>query len=161
MVEYELVLRRINGYKYSKDPVVGCLYLQLFDYGKAGDIGKCLPMSEFDNECSHFLCHTIEPPIRDTYGCIPEGLFSIKISRSPKFGRMLPEILFVPGRSGIRIHAGNTVKDTHGCILVGNILSESIDTPQLVSSRETLSRVMDIIKKYRIRKIVVFEELPF
>lgn len=38
---------------------------------------------------------------------------------SPKFKRELPEVLNVPHFSGIRIHRGNTHKDTLGCILVG------------------------------------------
>jgi len=31
----------------------------------------------------------------------------------------LPEILNVKGFTGIRIHSGNTAKDSLGCILVG------------------------------------------
>ena len=52
---------------------------------------------------------------------IPAGLYSIENSKSPKFKRELP-LLYnaaVPARRGIRIHVGNTVKDSSGCVLVG------------------------------------------
>lgn len=37
---------------------------------------------------------------------------------SPKFGKTFS--LDSPGRSGIIFHAGNTTKDTQGCILIGD-----------------------------------------
>lgn len=52
---------------------------------------------------------------------IPAGLYSIENSVSPKFKRELP-LLYnaaVPARRGIRIHVGNSVKDSSGCVLVG------------------------------------------
>jgi len=52
---------------------------------------------------------------------IPAGLYSIENSKSPKFKRELP-LLYnaaVPAKRGIRIHVGNSVKDSSGCVLVG------------------------------------------
>ena len=50
---------------------------------------------------------------------IPTGVYAVKLTYSPKYKRMMPEVLNVPGFSGIRIHSGNTAKDSLGCILLG------------------------------------------
>lgn len=51
--------------------------------------------------------------------CIPFGTYKITVDESPKFGRELPRLHNVSSFSGILIHRGNTIKDTAGCILVG------------------------------------------
>lgn len=50
---------------------------------------------------------------------IPRGSYEVIVNYSQHFGKYLPELLNVPGYTGIRIHAGNTGADTDGCILVG------------------------------------------
>ena len=52
---------------------------------------------------------------------IPCGEYNLNVSKSQRFCRMLPLVYNdeVPMRRGIRIHVGNSVKDTTGCILVG------------------------------------------
>ncbi len=54
---------------------------------------------------------------------IPEGRYAVVITWSPKFKMWLPVLLGGPDFNhlfkGIRIHMGNTAKDTSGCILVG------------------------------------------
>ena len=52
---------------------------------------------------------------------IPAGLYIVENSKSPKFGRELPLIYGekVPSKRGIRIHSGNSWKDSSGCVLVG------------------------------------------
>lgn len=76
-----------------------------------------------------FECFTLEdsPILRvDNKGPIPVGEYSVIIDFSDRFQRYMPHVLNVPGFTGIRIHKGNTHKDTEGCILVG--LSEGIDS---------------------------------
>lgn len=63
------------------------------------------------------VCYTMENAAK----AIPTGLYLVQNSMSPKFKRELP-IVFNAGVSssrGIRIHRGNTAKDSQGCILVG------------------------------------------
>lgn len=52
--------------------------------------------------------------------CIPSGLYNIEFTYSPHFRKVMPLIDNVKGFEAIRIHAGNTVADTDGCILVGD-----------------------------------------
>jgi len=67
---------------------------------------------------------------------IPRGTYRVDVTWSPKFGKLLPEVLEVPGFKGIRIHGGVDEEDTEGCILVGlksgNQLSHGIDTSNKV-----------------------------
>ena len=49
---------------------------------------------------------------------IPAGTYPIQVTWSPKFKRMLPLVLNVPGRSGIRVHRGTKPEHSRGCILV-------------------------------------------
>jgi hypothetical protein len=62
-----------------------------------------------------FFCNSLEP----TRFAIPIGIYKVILSLSPKFRRILPELLSVVGRTAIRIHTGNSYKDSQGCILVG------------------------------------------
>lgn len=50
---------------------------------------------------------------------IPTGVYSVAYTYSPKFKRQMPLLLGVKGFEAIRIHSGNTDKDTEGCVLVG------------------------------------------
>lgn len=52
---------------------------------------------------------------------IPEGRYQIIIAFSPRFKRLLPRLLNVPGYDGILMHVGNYPRDTEGCLLPGTI----------------------------------------
>lgn len=64
-----------------------------------------------------FVCYTLER----TSKAIPAGFYNLENSISPKFKKELPLVYnnTVPAKRGIRIHAGNSYKDSNGCILVG------------------------------------------
>lgn len=69
------------------------------------------------------FAETLEDAIRDVkvagQTAIPAGLYRVAWSWSPRFQRATPEVLDVPGFTGIRFHGGNRAADTEGCILVG------------------------------------------
>ena len=52
---------------------------------------------------------------------IPEGVYSIENSVSPKFKRELPLVYNkdVPAKRGVRIHIGNSYNQSSACVLVG------------------------------------------
>ena len=63
------------------------------------------------------VCETLENKAK----LIPCGEYNLNVSKSQRFCRLLPLVYNdeVQMHRGIRIHAGNSVKDTTGCILVG------------------------------------------
>lgn len=58
---------------------------------------------------------------KKVYGCtaIPTGEYECVYTYSNRFKKNLPLLLGVPGFDGVRIHSGNSAKDTEGCILIG------------------------------------------
>ena len=82
-----------------------------------------------------YFCDTIEDTDRGLYQtmpiteikakkkqditAIPYGEYKVVLSMSPRFRKVLPEILNVPGFTGVRIHSGNTQYDSSGCLILG------------------------------------------
>lgn len=86
-----------------------------------------------------YFCHTVEDVVRDidvdqdgdidvtdvvrfkVYGqtAIPAGRYRITLENSPKYGPDCLTVKDVPGFTGIRIHPGNTERDTEGCLVLG------------------------------------------
>ena len=57
---------------------------------------------------------------------IPEGTYPVRVTWSPKFKRMLPLVLNVKGRSGIRFHRGTKPEHSRGCILVSAAMEQEL-----------------------------------
>lgn len=89
---------------------------------------------------------------------IPTGTYPVKITYSPKYKKLMPLIDNVKGYQGIRIHSGNTHKDTEGCLLVG----KNKEVGKVLESRKTFNAlykiltetkeniIIDIRRKYKI-----------
>ena len=117
-------------------------------------------------EGAYFTCDTLEPPLGTpeemrTAGsrkCIPPGTYKIRMAWSQKFQEQLPRVEEIPPKQGglgglgavgglgtrshILIHAGNTVSDTAGCILVGR----NLQVGRVLDSRKTLNMILALIK---------------
>ena len=94
-----------------------------------------------------FFCDTLEDTYRDLAKeqkiagktAIPCGVYKVILSSSNKFKKVLPELLNVPNFTGIRIHNGNSIEDTEGCILVGKNKVKG----GLIESKNALDNLMD------------------
>ena len=69
---------------------------------------------------------------------IPSGCYMVTLTYSPRFRKMLPLLNDVPGFTGVRIHSGNTAKDTEGCILVG----QNLEKGKVLNSREWYAKLL-------------------
>ena len=78
---------------------------------------------------------------------IPSGFYRLRITHSPRFKELLPILDGVLGRSGIRIHAGNIIEHTTGCILVGERLEAKGE--RLLSSRKALKELLNYLLNYQ------------
>lgn len=100
-----------------------------------------------------YFCDVLEDKYRGdnlyenkkVYGktAIPCGIYKVILTKSNRFGIITPEILKVPFFEGIRIHSGNTDKDTDGCLLVGKKLPE---INFIKDSRKTFKELMAKLK---------------
>ena len=97
-----------------------------------------------------FECYTVEDEDRHLEAggikipavtAIPKGSYEVVLSMSPRFKRILPEVLNVPGFTGVRIHSGNSSKDSEGCILVGSS-NDRNDDDWVGGSKVALSQLM-------------------
>ena len=78
-----------------------------------------------------FVCDIVEDEVRELPGvpvadwkihgvtAIPSGGYKVVFENSARFGPNTLTLLDVPGYKYIRIHGGNTSKDTEGCLLPG------------------------------------------
>ena len=114
--------------------------VQRFFFGDKYTIGRLYINGEYQ-------CDTLEDPVRDGpkipgETAIAEGTYKVTLAYSPHFKRYLPLLHDVPDFTGILIHAGNTPKDTRGCILVG----ENKVKGQVVNSRYWEMIVTDSVR---------------
>lgn len=79
---------------------------------------------------------------------IPTGKYDVILTFSPRFKRVLPLLLNVPGYQYIRVHNGNRPDSTEGCLLVG----ENKVKGQVINSRATLEKLMSVLLECEKRK---------
>lgn len=93
------------------------------------------------------ICDTLDPNV------LLPGIYKLELNYSPKFKRELPLIYneeFTANR-GFRIHQGNSLKDSNGCILVGIKDKDNY----LTNSTNTLNNLINIIKFNKIINLII------
>ena len=100
----------------------------------------------------NFKCFTLEDKERlgDIFKvkvpgetAIPKGRYEVVLSMSNRFKKYMPLLLNVPNFEGIRIHNGNTIAHSEGCILVGY---ESGEDGFLGNSKVAFNDLMKLLK---------------
>lgn len=136
------------------------------DKGLKGDRGQKGDGGLLGDKGLQPFCDTLEPPRRNLLNggkwdkrlkvkgmtAIPEGRYLMRFTYSPKFGKRLFQLMDVPLFDGIRIHSGNSVKDTQGCILVGN----NTKVGRLENSRAVLFKLEMMLKGFQGPNDLVF-----
>lgn len=93
------------------------------------------------------ICVTCEDPWNDNApndSCIPLGRYHCIPHNGPRFQNVW-EIANVPGRSAILIHSGNSIADTHGCVLLGDSFDKVDGLPGIINSVATLTRLRKLL----------------
>jgi len=105
------------------------------------------------------FCAVLEPPDRANApfrSCIPAGQYLCRRDQSPKFGETFV-VTEVPGRSDIKFHAGNTVADTAGCMLLGEYPAKLRGDRQVKNSGATFRAFMEAMALYPTAHLTIYE----
>ena len=90
-----------------------------------------------------WFCNTLE---RVGYQ-IPALCYQIRVTKSPKFKRLLPVVQNVPQRSGIRFHRGTKPQHSTGCILLP--ADKEVELTNLLNSIQHEEEIILEISDYR------------
>lgn len=102
---------------------------------------------------------TLEDAWRDNerqISCIPQGRYTIRLHRSPRFG-LTYQVVDVPERSQILFHAGNTHKDTHGCILLGLQYGKLDKETAILASKSAFTKFMELMNGVTEAQLIVID----
>lgn len=118
-------------------------------------LGSSATIGELYVDREH-IADTLEDRIRPkgekVYGqtAIPEGTYDVILSYSPRFKKILPEILNVPNFSGIRIHPLNKAEESEGCIGVGEWDGKTANW--ISNSRKAFNKLMPLLQEATNKK---------
>jgi hypothetical protein len=101
-----------------------------------------------------FECYTLEDRVRPVkvkgFTAIFPGHHEVVITFSERFRKPLPLLLNVPLFDGVRIHPGNTAKDTEGCVLVGTGKQANMITGSQLAFQKLFAKLLDAAQKEKI-----------
>ena len=109
------------------------------------------------DEAPEFL--TVEDAWRSNetkVSCIPVGRYKIMRHKSPRFGNVY-KVLDVPEREHILIHAGNTHRDTEGCILLGMQYGKIGSDSAILASRSAFLQFMKLMENTPEAQLLIID----
>jgi hypothetical protein len=109
------------------------------------------------DEAPEFL--TVEDAWRSNetkVSCIPIGRYKIIRHKSPRFGNVY-KVLDVPEREHILIHAGNTHRDTEGCILLGMQYGKIGSDSAILASRSAFLQFMKLMENTPEAQLLIID----
>ncbi|MEX0274304.1 MAG: DUF5675 family protein [Flavobacteriaceae bacterium] len=97
---------------------------------------------------------------RRNISCIPEGIYELRLERSPKFKRKLWEAYGVPNRSETKFHNGVTYKHSNGCFIPGktrfDLNADNLD--DMINSRDALEEFHDAMGEDTRARLVIIND---
>lgn len=130
------------------------LLLKRIHFGETFTVGQLYEVTDYGQSP---LCYVLEDKYREVEGqdvkvwkeqnqtAIPKGTYDVSITFSNRFQTRLPLLANVPGFTGIRIHSGNSSKNTEGCLLVGMTWDGKSDW--IGSSKIAMGLLMPMIER--------------
>ena len=106
-----------------------------------------------------FMCVCMEPPDKENksnVSNIPTGQYICEKFHSPTFGPTWI-VKDVTDRSYILFHAGNTVVNTAGCILVAEHFGKLGDNHAVLNSGKTFKKFLEYMDFYELGHLTVME----
>lgn len=106
-----------------------------------------------------FFCFALEDHLRALgvkvkgQTAIPAGSYQVVLTWSNRFQKVMPRLVNVPMFDGCLIHAGNTERDTAGCILVGRKHAEN----QISDSRAAFVDLYNLLAATVVREKIGIE----
>jgi len=109
-------------------------------------------LGEIRDPKGEIICVTCEDPWKNNKpreSCIPKGTYEVvrhgwAADTQVKFKRVW-QLLNVPGRSAILMHAGNLPENTLGCILCGTAFGMIGNEQGIVGSRAAIDKLRQIL----------------
>jgi hypothetical protein len=132
------------------------LLLKRIHFGDTFTVGQLYEITELGENP---ICYILEDKYREVDGqdvkvwkeqdktAIPKGIYDVSITFSKRFQTRLPILADVPWFTGVRIHSGNSSKNTEGCLLVGMTWDGKSDW--IGSSKVAMGVLMPMLEKVK------------
>ena len=83
----------------------------------------------------------LAPTLENADFLIPALIYKVAVTMSAKFGVLMPILMQVPGRTGIRIHGGTKPSHSQGCVLITRRREYRQLVEALVKEQETCAPI--------------------